>query len=774
METMSKNRRTRARAATSQKNFVGDSFQNLITRTGKGSGNAADGGTYSFSPVSRNRVVLEQAYRSSWIAGKAVDAFAEDMTREGVEVKCDLKPEDLESRLNGLAIWDRIKSAVKWSRLYGGSIAVLMIDGQDPKTPLNFDRIGDGAFRGLMVFDRWTALPTLTDLVTDYNINFGKPKYYDILPDAAGLPRMRIHYSRVIRLEGVELPYMQKISENGWGISVLERLWDRMLAFDSTTEGAAQMVYKAHLRTYGVKGLREIIAAGGKAFEGLAKQIEMIRAYQSNEGITLMDGEDVFEAHQYSFGGLSDMMLQFGQQVAGAIDMPLVRLFGQSPAGLNATGESDMRIYYDTIKQRQEADLRDGITRIYRCAFMSILGIDMPEDFRFKFNPLWQINDTEKASIAGSVATAVNTTFESGIITRHTALKELRQSSEVTGIFSNITDEDIKEAEDEPPPSLNENENDDPQDPGADNAKKPTADAGFDESKHPRKENGQFGKGGGSGSTSAPGKIASAYAMGGKDKQGNERAPGLDAKERKLESRFYRAIDKHPDVLIEAYHKANGNVIDPDEVKKLNPEFASNPDLARAVHEPSSKLAKMIYAQALEAKAARGDTSPTIFTAGGSGSGKSATSPVAKKLMGAADDGLVYDSTLSSFDSAKSRIDQALSVTGGDVGIVYTNTPLERAFEFNLKRIRSVSIDTLIHAHHGASKAIGKILKHYENNPRVNVMIINNRSEGVSEGSIKDVPKYEVFSMREQLVRKAKAMLDAGEMTQAKYNLLIR
>src|SRR6185437_7701108 len=152
-----------------------------------------------------------------------------------------------------------------------------------------------------------------------------------------------------IRIDGQDLPYFQRWAENLWGQSVLERLFDRLLAFDSTTQGTAQLVYKAHLRTYKVENLREIIAMGGPALDGLQKQIEFIRSTQTNEGMTLMDTKDEFEAHSYTFSGLDNVLLQFAQQCSGALDIPMVRLFGQSPAGLNATGESDLRTYYDGI-----------------------------------------------------------------------------------------------------------------------------------------------------------------------------------------------------------------------------------------------------------------------------------------------------------------------------------------------------------------------------------------------------------------------------------------
>lgn len=75
------------------------------------------------------------------------------------------------------------------------------------------------------------------------------------------------------------------------------------------------------------KGLRKIIAMGGSAYNALVKQIQQIRMWQSNEGMTLMDDEDTFETHQYSFSGLDSILLQLGQQLSGALGIPLVRLW---------------------------------------------------------------------------------------------------------------------------------------------------------------------------------------------------------------------------------------------------------------------------------------------------------------------------------------------------------------------------------------------------------------------------------------------------------------
>lgn len=438
------------------KSFVSDSIQNFAARLGIGASNLQNESRYGFDFLTRNRQELEAAYRGSWLVGAAVDFPAEDMTQAGIEIESTLDPSDqqlLESAMRDLDVWQRLCNAIRWSRLFGGSVAVMMIEGHDLATPLKLDTIRPGQFKGLLVLDRWMLNPEYGELDADFGPNFGLPLYYEVYGDAGAIQAMRIHHSRVIRFEGYELPYWQRKAENLWGQSVIERIHDRLVAFDSTTQGASQLVYKAHLRTFSVEGLREVIAAGGKALEGLTKQIDLIRAYQSNEGMTLMDASDKFETHQYSFSGLDGLLLQFGQQISGALQIPLVRLFGQSPAGLNSTGESDLRTYYDGIRKQQEVKLRRPITVLLDVLSRSVLGKELPKGFTFTFRSLWQMSDKERAEIGEIYTRSVTTAADSGLVSMPTALKELRQSARTSGLWSNISDAEIKDAENAPPPA---------------------------------------------------------------------------------------------------------------------------------------------------------------------------------------------------------------------------------------------------------------------------------------------------------------------------------
>lgn len=444
------------KTALAKKSFMtADGFTNFQARIGLGAGSIQDKSTMNFNFISRNRIMIEAAYRSNWICGLACDLVAQDMTRAGIEIEGEIDPDDikkLQRKIKRMKLMDSWRDLIKWSRLYGGAIGVLMIDGQDLSTPLNHETIGKDQFKGMLVLDRWLVNPSLSDLVTEMGPDIGRPKYYTVLADAQALVNMKIHYTRIIRMEGVELPYWQRITENGWGQSVLERIWDRVVAFDSVSEGAAQLVYKAHLRVFKVKGLKDIKALGGdKTYQGFLAYWEAIRQFQSNEGLTLIDTDDEFIPHTYSFTGLADMAIMFGEQLSGGLQIPLVRLFGQSPAGLNSTGESDLVTYYDNVQQQQEAKMSSGMSRMMDILYRSTFGEAPPEDFDFDFKSLKEMNQEEKSKIAASTCDAILKAEENGVITRAVALRELKQLSHSVGIFSNITDEDIEDAENDPP-----------------------------------------------------------------------------------------------------------------------------------------------------------------------------------------------------------------------------------------------------------------------------------------------------------------------------------
>ncbi|EOV7029568.1 DUF1073 domain-containing protein [Yersinia enterocolitica] len=428
-----------------------DGYNNFTAKIGAQTQNIQSAGTYIPGLLTRNRVLLESAHRSSFLVGNAVDAISEDMTRKGININSKLQPGQkgkVDDFWDDAAIWDGLNDTLKWARLYGGALLVVMIDGQDMSTPLNVDTITKDQFKGVISLDRWMVTPSYGDLVKEYGPHFGKPRFYRTAVNQQGIPKWKIHYSRVIRMEGDALPFQQSQTENGWGMSVIERIFERIQAFDTATAGATQLIHKAHLRTYSITGLRQALATGGDLEKGVMKHMDMIREFQTIEGMTIMDATDKFETHSYSFAGIADVMLRFAEQVSGATGIPLVRLFGQSPSGFS-TGDGDLENYYSRINSLQERRLRRHIRWLLDITWRSQFGEALPDDFSFEFNKLWEMSDTDRATMASNVTTALATAVRDIGMSPSAALSDLRNLSDVIGIGGSITDEDIENAQKE-------------------------------------------------------------------------------------------------------------------------------------------------------------------------------------------------------------------------------------------------------------------------------------------------------------------------------------
>lgn len=425
-----------------------DGFQNFVARLGLGSDNMlAQSGYQAGGYLTRDRLQLEDMYRTSWLVGRMVNVVAEDMVRGGVDIQAQWdvgKTDELWQAYRRLGCPGRLSDAIKWARLYGGALAVLLIDGDDLARPLDISAVARGSFRGLSVLDRWQLTPS-TELITELGPLLGYPEYYTV-NTGEGFDRQSIHHSRVLRFIGVELPWQQRRTEQHWGASVVEQAYDRLLAYDSATQGSANLLYKSFLRVIGVEGLRAILATGGRAETALVKQFEMIRQMQSNEGITLLDKNDTFFTTGYTFAGMYDALQAFAEQISGATGIPLVRLLGQSPKGFSS-GESDLRTYYDTISTLQDDDLRPALDVVFAVLSRHLWGEDLPEGFSFAFESLMQPSEMDKAQIATADAQAVAALTQAGIIKEPQALGALRDSSRLTGRFAGITDADIAAAE---------------------------------------------------------------------------------------------------------------------------------------------------------------------------------------------------------------------------------------------------------------------------------------------------------------------------------------
>lgn len=437
--------------------FSMDMYANALARLGSGQDNLLEASTYPMVRLTKNYNLMTSLYRNGWISKRIIDTPAEDMTRKWIEIKSEELPEARDSiaeLVRKYRVRKKLTDALKWARLYGGAAAIINIAGQEDMMdqPLDLAMMMPGSFRGLIVLDRWNGISPMTELVTDTNDpEFGLPEKYMINANHRYMSRggMVVHHSRVLRFLGRELPDIEEEGETFWGASELEHVFEELNKRNAASANIGQLIFQANLRYLKMSDLGQMLAMGSaQDQEELYNTIKAQNYLMSSFGIQVLDAQDNVETHPYSFSGVADVYKLFMSDIAGAAEIPATKLFGRSPEGMNATGESDLTNYYESIGEKQENQLRPILEKLLPVMCMSAMGM-APDDLDFEFKGVRTSTSKERADLAQQKSKAILDLYMADLIRKSVALKELRKMEPETGMFGSVTDEDIQAAEQE-------------------------------------------------------------------------------------------------------------------------------------------------------------------------------------------------------------------------------------------------------------------------------------------------------------------------------------
>ena len=238
---------------------------------------------------------------------------------------------------------------------------------------------------------------------------------------------------------------VERMAEMYWGESEIEALYEEVVAHDNVSANMVALTFQANVNTMEVKGLEQLFGIGsGQAQRRFWNVMQAQSVLRSNFGTQLVEQGTKLTNTQYTFTGLQEVYESMCLNLCGASHYPMTKLFGRSPAGMNATGESDLKNYYDYVDSQREAKLRPALQKLLPVLAMSAWGF-VPDDLDFSFPPLWTPTAMETAEITLKKAQAIRDTFQAGLIRADTAQKELKKLEEETGMFGNLADEEIAE-----------------------------------------------------------------------------------------------------------------------------------------------------------------------------------------------------------------------------------------------------------------------------------------------------------------------------------------
>lgn len=428
---------------TDEETLTKDGMENLMAELGTGQDKRAQSKFVNNKRLSAdgNQDELNAMYRTDWLCGKVVDIIPDDMTREWRYFDGDIDPEvvkKLEEEETRLQVSHNFNMAHKWARLYGTSFIVMSIDdGQTADKPLDINKVKKGGFRHMKAVDRHrVSNAEVTPIADPMDKNFGMPEFYRFNETS-----LKIHHSRVLRFDGIPLPYDEFRRNNYFSDSVLDRLYDAITNFNTVSNGSASMVYETNVDIMKVKGLMNYLqTAEGEAL--LRKRFTLAGAMKSFNNMMLLDNEEEYTSKSNTFAGLPDLLDRYALFLSGASDIPATRLLGSSASGLNATGEGDLKNYYDTVRSAQKQQYKPHLDDLDKIMAKN-LGLADDLDLSYEFNSLFQMTPKEKSDIQYQDAQRDQIYLANGVITEEIVAKELSQNS----TYTNITDEYLEELE---------------------------------------------------------------------------------------------------------------------------------------------------------------------------------------------------------------------------------------------------------------------------------------------------------------------------------------
>lgn len=452
---MTKRRNRRVRADT-KKNIANqapistmDAFSNPAARIGFGTLDLLQATEYPMTRMTQNYQLLTSLYRDNWIVQNIVATIPNDIVRKWYEIKSSIAPEYLDQMAKlerKTQLRKKLLLGMYWGRLYGGAVGVILIKGHDDMSqPLDLDMVMPGSFLGLQILDRWTGVYPDGELVTDpSDVDFGLPAYYTIRDEASGQMVARVHHSRVVRFIGRELPWMEQVTELYWGESEIEAIYNEVVKRDNVSGNIAALTFRANVNYMESEGLDQLLGTANTEMQRRFWNVMQAQAIMENNfGTRVINKGDAIHNTQYTFTGLPDVYDRVMMDVAGAARTPVTKLFGRSPAGLNATGEADLQNYYDYIDGLRETEFRAVIERLLPVMALSAWGM-IPDDLSIDFPPMWTPDAKEIAEIAERKSGSVIVAYQNDLLDAATAMQELQNLEEETGLFGKISNDDIE------------------------------------------------------------------------------------------------------------------------------------------------------------------------------------------------------------------------------------------------------------------------------------------------------------------------------------------
>jgi phage-related protein (TIGR01555 family) len=352
-----------------------------------------------------------------------------------------------------------VEESLKWSRLFGGALAVMIIDDgiNDLTKPVNWKKAKK--IDEIVVYDRSVVTPDYQSMYRGVGVYGTAQRSKFRMPDYNVFSiygSFRVHESRCLIFRNGKMPEKASTSDyRFWGVPEYNHIKRAMRETITAHGDAVKLLERSVQAVYKTKNLAQMLSTD----EGENDVLRRLQLIDTARGILNSiaidaDGED-YDFKTITLSGVKEVIDSACNMLSALTEIPQTKLFGRSPAGMNATGESDLENYYSFIDKIRESQIKDNLCSLIDGIIQ--IGINNKElterpDYELEFESLWNEKESERATIDQTraqtdltIAQTAQLYIDMGVLDPAEERKRLKNE----GKFG-IEDEELPQQEEEP------------------------------------------------------------------------------------------------------------------------------------------------------------------------------------------------------------------------------------------------------------------------------------------------------------------------------------
>lgn len=300
---------------------------------------------------------------------------------------------------------------------------------------ISLEKLGRGCLQGLRTIEPIWCYPTA------YNAsNPLSPSWYD--PEVWYVMGAEVHKTRLIPFIGRPVSDIFKPAYAFGGLSMSQMAQPYVDIWLRTRESVGELIhaFSVMVLSTNMGTTTQPGGAGGAGGDVLARMMLAI-LFRDNQGLQVIDkASEDYKNVSAPLGGLHELQAQAQEHMLSISRIPAVKFTGIQPDGLNATSEGELRAFGDTVRGRQEAVFRTGLTTVLDIAQISLWGARDP-DISYDFLALQEETPKEKGEIRKLEAETDQIRIDSGVVSQEEAREKLAADPE-SG-YHRINPEDV-------------------------------------------------------------------------------------------------------------------------------------------------------------------------------------------------------------------------------------------------------------------------------------------------------------------------------------------